>query len=351
MLGNRTRGDECRVCANRDGNELHSAREMLYGRRDPFTYVECANCRTLQIREVPDLGPYYSGDYYSFRPSEDQQEVSGLRLMKRISRRAGAAARRRAAAYYCNRRRALGELRYPAGRYIVEKMRRVVVGFPEYLMNTRLHLGLRPKSAILDVGTGAGGTLIALSHFGFRNLTGVDPFLEAGAEYPNGVRVLRADLSDLGGRYDLILANHSLEHVPDPRRTLGEIRRLLKPGRYAIVRIPVVAHAWQKYKTYWVQLDPPRHLFIFTAGTFKTLAESAGFEVGDVVYDSTAFQFWGSEQYLQDIPMMDERSYFVNPEKSLFSPAQIADFNRRARELNAAADGDQAIFYLRKTSP
>ena len=60
--------DACRVCGNQTGNKLHHAREMLMGRRDPFVYVECGACGTLQIRDVPDLRPYYGANYYSFQP-------------------------------------------------------------------------------------------------------------------------------------------------------------------------------------------------------------------------------------------------------------------------------------------
>ena len=58
----------------------------------------------------------------------------------------------------------------------------------------QLDLQLTKKSSILDVGSGAGETLIALNHFGFYNLTGVDPFLAASLTYSNGVRVLKAEL-------------------------------------------------------------------------------------------------------------------------------------------------------------
>jgi SAM-dependent methyltransferase len=341
----------CRICNNQRGNKLYRAREMFMGSRDPFTYVECAVCGTLQIQHVPDLRPYYSGGYYSFRPAPEPPESLDAGFKKRLARLAGAAIRKRAAAYYCNRRRPFGELRHPAGRYFARNMRRVVAGFPNYLKDVDLRLGLDTKSAILDVGSGAGDALVSLRHFGFTDLTGIDPFLESSVTYANGVRVLKGELSDLARPFDLIMANHSLEHVPDPRRTLGEIFRLLRPGHYAVIRIPVKAHAWQKYKTDWVQLDPPRHLFLFTARTFNALAEEAGFKVDGVVYDSTAFQFWGSEQYVSDIPLMDSRSYFVNPAESLFTPEQIDAFTVHAGELNAREDGDQVAFYIRKPLP
>jgi SAM-dependent methyltransferase len=346
--GNEPPAGVCRICGNGRDNRLHRAREMFMGTRDPFTYVECAACGTLQISEAPDLRPYYSGGYYSFRPAPGSGRGSGGGFKKRLARRVGAAVRRRAAVYYCGRRRPFGGLRHPVGRLLAGRGGRLVVGFPDYLKDTKLDLGLGPKSAVLDVGSGAGLALLSLSHFGFRDLTGVDPFIESGIDYAEGVRVLKAELSDLDRQFDLVTANHSLEHVPDPRGALREIRRLLKPGRYAVVRIPVVGRAWREYGTNWVQLDPPRHLFIFTARTFEGLAAEEGFSADEVAYDSTAFQFWGSEQYARDIPLSDERSYFVNPSRSVFDGEQIEAYAARAAELNARGEGDQAVFYLRK---
>jgi SAM-dependent methyltransferase len=337
--------DVCRVCGNSSGNRVHRAREMFAGTRDEFDYVECASCGTLQIREVPDLRPYYSGDYYSLRPPE---RAAGAGLKRRAARRATSFIRGRVADYYCGRRRAFGGLRSPLGRLLASGAGRVVAGFPDYLKSTRLDLRLGPGSGILDVGSGSGGTLVALSHFGFRDLVGVDPFVAEDVTYESGVRVLKAELSDLTRQFDLILANHSLEHLTDARAALRDMHRLLRPGHYAVVRIPVVARAWREYGVNWVQLDAPRHLFLYTAQTFKSLAEEAGFAVEEVAYDSTAFQFWGSEQYARDIPLANERSFFVNPSNSVFKPEEIAAFDARARELNRDGDGDQAVFYLRR---
>ncbi len=68
----------------------------------------------------------------------------------------------------------------------------------------------------------------------------------------------------------------------------------------------------------------------------------------EIAYDSTAFQFWGSEQYVRDIPLSDHRSYYVNPDRSIFTEKQMADYAACAAELNAHSRGDQAVFYLRK---
>jgi hypothetical protein len=97
-----------------------------------------------------------------------------------------------------------------------------------------------------------------------------------------------------------------------------------------------------------VQLDAPRHLFIHSVKSMETLAAQAGLRVAEVAWDSTEFQFWGSEQYLRDIPLRADASYATRPEKSIFSARQIADFRTKAAELNALGRGDQAAFFLVK---
>jgi SAM-dependent methyltransferase len=39
--------------------------------------------------------------------------------------------------------------------------------------------------------------------------------------------------------FDVVLCNHVLEHVPDDRRALGELHRVLNPGGWAIVQVPI----------------------------------------------------------------------------------------------------------------
>jgi hypothetical protein len=76
------------------------------------------------------------------------------------------------------------------------------------------------------------------------------------------------------------------------------------------------------------------------------LAEKAGMKAADVVYDSTEFQFWGSEQYLRNIPLCSARSYGNNPAKSLFTRSDIRQFRKQAKRLNFEKQGDQAAFYV-----
>jgi SAM-dependent methyltransferase len=97
----------------------------------------------------------------------------------------------------------------------------------------------------LDVGCGEGHMLGDLQRRGLLGrMTAVDldgdRIAFARARYPfcdyqtGDVRQL--DFAD--GTFDYILAAEVLEHLPDPRRALQELRRVVKPGAYLIVSVP-----------------------------------------------------------------------------------------------------------------
>jgi len=49
--------------------------------------------------------------------------------------------------------------------------------------------------------------------------------------------VVRAPFSD--GTFDAVICNHVLEHVPQDRAAMAEILRLLKPGGWALMQVPI----------------------------------------------------------------------------------------------------------------
>ena len=78
------------------------------------------------------------------------------------------------------------------------------------------------------------------------------------------------------------------------------------------------------------------------------LARRAGFKVTRVLFDSNAFQFWGSRQCTKGIPLASERSY-SNTRYSLrpsVSRTEILRYAAEARKRNRWSTGDQAGFLL-----
>jgi len=45
--------ESCKICQNAQDNRFHTAREMSFGLRDQFIYLECGHCGCVQIVEIP----------------------------------------------------------------------------------------------------------------------------------------------------------------------------------------------------------------------------------------------------------------------------------------------------------
>jgi len=182
---------------------------------------------------------------------------------------------------------------------------------------------------------------------GFNRLVGADPFIEADVAYEGGPTLLKRNVSEIEGGYDLIMMHHSFEHLPDPFRALLHLVSLLNAGGCLLIRTPLAGgFAWRTYGTNWVELDPPRHLFVHTLRSLQIIGERAGLVVRDVRYDSSELQFIGSEQYRRDIPLWSSESYFSTGSSTEFSSRDIEAMKLKARELNAAGDGDRGCVYL-----
>jgi SAM-dependent methyltransferase len=218
-------------------------------------------------------------------------------------------------------------------------------GFIKYLRPAHITL----NSSILDVGTGHGSRLISLKKKGFTDLTGIEPFIDHDIEYDVGVTIYKKHLSEAEGQYDLVMLNHSFEHMPDPLQAMKDIYRLLKHDRTAFIRIPVAdSYGWHKYGVNWMAMDPPRHFYLHTGKSMSILAGETGFVIKMVTYDSIALHIAASEEFLRDIPLQAINSFYNNRKNSIFSKKQIKTFHKLAKKSNKNKEGDTACFYLYK---
>jgi SAM-dependent methyltransferase len=317
----------CRICMFSGASPVFTAREMMFGLKDEFVYFQCAKCQCLQISEFPsDMSRYYQQDYYSLSQSPENLYSNPVVSWARRKRD-------RSIVLSSGLWGKLIQLFYPA----------------EDDLSSLSRLGLTRNKRIVDVGCGTGFLLYFLKEAGFDNVLGLEPQIDADKKYPNGLTIQKSWGHELDEEADVFMFHHSFEHLPNPIETLVRIHHLLPSGGVCLLRIPLVSsEAWKKYGAHWVQLDAPRHFFLYSVESLKILAERTQFKIKQIVYDSNEFQFWGSEQYLQGVPLMSEKSYGRNPAQSLFSKVQIKNYRKMADKLNIESQGDQAVIYLVK---
>jgi SAM-dependent methyltransferase len=298
---------------------------MMFGMGGEFTYFICSRCGCLQISEYPDnINKYYCKDYYSYREVSWKEDG----LLKRYLRKARFQS-------------------VMAGKGLVGRIL-------EYCFKTPLMLeclkicAARLDWEIVDVGCGSGGFLLDLYRLGFRNLVGVDPYIEKDLQLPDCIVLFKKQLADLEGKYDLIFVRDSLEHMPQQSQVFRDIRTHLKSAGFVVISIPILGYCWRRYGANWVGLDAPRHFYLHTKKSIDILCQEAGLRMIHMRFDSQADQIIGSEQYLRGIPLVDRKSYFVNPKTSIFSRREIHAFKRLAMNVNEQDNGDRIVVCLAK---
>jgi len=100
--------------------------------------------------------------------------------------------------------------------------------------------------------------------------------------------------------FDLLMANHVLEHVPDDTKAMSEIRRVLKPGGHAILQVPLTyirektiedkdALSWTdaERETTFGQRD---HVRIYAFADYKRRLSDAGLTVNAIDWTTCSFR-------------------------------------------------------------
>lgn len=216
---------------------LLSCRDHMLSHKE-FNIVKCPGCSLVYTNPRPspsNLGAYYeSGEYISHTESRKGLKEKLYHLVRR------------------------------------EMLRR-----KKNLINN-----IKPgKKFILDVGCGAGEFLKTMQDTG-NEVIGYEPAPVPRQKATNkGLKVLgeERELKNIGNP-DVITLWHVLEHMPDFMDRLKEFNKMLAPGGFLILAVPL----WQSYDAYfygehWAAWDVPRHLFHFDNDSLLRVCKDAGF--------------------------------------------------------------------------
>jgi SAM-dependent methyltransferase len=320
----------CGICESNGFTEELRPVEGMLGLGEEFLYRRCSDCGCLQLANPPeDLSKYYPCNYYAF-------EKDARFFLDRFPFR-------RKLFYFPITAARLG---WPS---LLGKILRKIGSGPFISNSMRMLVRpLKKDSAILDVGCANGKELSAYWNCGFTNLLGIDPYISADIHHECGIRILKKELRDVGGKFDLIMFHHVLEHLAGQLEALKLAKERLNIGGQILVRIPLSdSKTALEYGEKWVQLDAPRHFFLHTRRSMEIAANKVGLRIAQVQYDSEEFQFIGSELYsktcmsLQDFYADYEANY-----KKHFEPDDAEKFRERSKLLNQSQQGDQAGFCL-----
>jgi SAM-dependent methyltransferase len=141
----------------------------------------------------------------------------------------------------------------------------------------------RPGDRMLDVGCGAGASLLEAQALGAQ-AWGVeaDPNVQRIAQ-ALGLRIHAGNLHDqpfADEAFDLIVLNQVIEHIPEPDETLRLLRSRLAPGGRMVLVFPNTRSLWCCLSgARWINWHVPYHLHHFNLATFRQMAQRCGYRV------------------------------------------------------------------------
>ena len=231
----------CALCGRDEAELLYEGQDRAYGVPGRFPIVECQHCGLVYLNPRPtpqSIGRYYPLDYEPYRKAPGEARMKIQRFHQRLKLR--------------NRCLVVNRFRNP-GR-------------------------------LLDVGCATGTFLAEMKRYGDWHVRGVElnpaaaryATEELGLDVFNG-RLWEADFPE--GQFDVVTMWDVLEHVHDPRRTLAEIHRVLKPGGALICSVPNLDSLDARlFGRFWIGLDAPRHLYVYSRRTLAAMLRAGGLE-------------------------------------------------------------------------
>lgn len=227
-----------------------SGQDRLTGLPGVYTFVQCTGCGLRRLYPRPALDVALYPDDYEFFRQHEERVLSPLRRLARWHSH-----------------------------------------FRRYQLVRRF--SSQETGSLVDVGCATGAFLAFMATRGWQ-VQGVEPSATAATIarqrglFIHNHRLTEAPIS--AETFDVVTLWDVLEHIPDPLPTLQAAAQALKPGGVLLVRVPTPALDARLFGSYWAGLDVPRHEWLFTWESLRTLCQRAGF--------TTVTRYWPYSPYV-----------------------------------------------------
>lgn len=252
---------KCPIC-NSHGKFLYLGRDLLYDKNETYRYLQCERCEAVYQSPMPPadvISSFYPSEYAPYEQLGAPKQPSHLKL-------------------------AVLNKKYGYAHLEASSLCRLISPVFAWF-KYRDSIPFVPNGRGLDIGCGNGEFIRNMNSFGW-SFEGVE--FNSGAVNACrsiGLKVFHGDLHDAAfedNRFDLIVARHLIEHLPDPNAFMHEVSRILKRGGRLVIETPnskALGRKW--FKTNWYADDVPRHLVMYCSTNLNLLTQTHGFQLAN----------------------------------------------------------------------
>jgi len=255
-------------------------------------------------------------------------------------------------------------------------MKNVWLPMPSYLLRrwciSKMLKSIKPGE-FLEVGSGAGETLVLLGEMGWRGL-GVEISEDAvklsrenikRAGLEKDIRVMCGDFGDIASKFDLVMAFEVLEHIKNDALALKKMCAKINRGGHLIISVPACMAKWGKndiFAGHYRRYEKNEIMEQVAANGFKIInIWSYGFPLANFVQKFRSFLVPFTKQWRLNTKNKTKQSGVTYPvpvlllplvlpvAKILTSPAAMAPWYAIQRLFFKSSLGMGYILLARKT--